>query len=265
MVNTFIPISKRTFPLGTAGCDGSGILLGQSVGGRVSHMDRISVWKFIYPPDALVEGVIVSPAGNRVAPEDLYGASLANAMIQHANGDGFLILDSLQWDKFKTQIPKQTHGRFRFLANYIKTWGHQQQSTLYSLAHRIRVDAGQLKSTLETYNDAIINGKPDHMGKVDYRSVIATGPFYAVDVSIQASGGCTTPALTLGGLDVDGESGLVLNEAGQTISGLYAAGRNAVGVCSYNYISGLSLADCVFSGRRAGTHAALCSSEHVRS
>ena len=31
-----------------------------------------------------------------------------------------------------------------------------------------------------------------------------------------------------------------------------SAGRTAVGVCSNSYVSGLSLADCVFSGRRAG-------------
>lgn len=36
-------------------------------------------------------------------------------------------------------------------------------------------------------------------------------------------------------------------------SWLYAAGRAAVGICSNSYVSGLSLADCVFSGRRAGT------------
>jgi 3-oxo-5alpha-steroid 4-dehydrogenase len=29
-----------------------------------------------------------------------------------------------------------------------------------------------------------------------------------------------------------------------------------VGVCSHSYVSGLSLADSVFSGRRAGRHAA---------
>jgi succinate dehydrogenase/fumarate reductase flavoprotein subunit len=40
------------------------------------------------------------------------------------------------------------------------------------------------------------------------------------------------------------------------VPGLYAAGRNAVGLCSRSYVSGLSLADCVFSGRRAGRHAA---------
>ena len=32
---------------------------------------------------------------------------------------------------------------------------------------------------------------------------------------------------------------------------LYAAGRNAVGVCSRQYVSGLSIADCVYSGLRA--------------
>ncbi|WP_159083087.1 hypothetical protein [Lysinibacillus sp. 2017] len=38
--------------------------------------------------------------------------------------------------------------------------------------------------------------------------------------------------------------------------GLYAAGRTAVGICSNSYISGLSLADGMFSGRRAARHIA---------
>jgi hypothetical protein len=36
---------------------------------------------------------------------------------------------------------------------------------------------------------------------------------------------------------------------GQDIPGLYAAGRTAVGIPSSRYMSGLSLADCVFSGQ----------------
>jgi 3-oxo-5alpha-steroid 4-dehydrogenase len=43
------------------------------------------------------------------------------------------------------------------------------------------------------------------------------------------------------------------------VPGLYAAGRSAAGLCSRSYVSGLSLADCVFSGRRAGRHAAAVS------
>jgi 3-oxo-5alpha-steroid 4-dehydrogenase len=62
--------------------------------------------------------------------------------------------------------------------------------------------------------------------------------------------------LTLGGLLVEEETGQVRRTGGAPLPGLYAAGRNAVGLCSNSYVSGLSLADCVFSGRRAGRHAA---------
>jgi 3-oxo-5alpha-steroid 4-dehydrogenase len=67
--------------------------------------------------------------------------------------------------------------------------------------------------------------------------------------------------LTLGGLKVDEESGAVLRPDGSRIEGLYAAGRNAVGLSSHSYVSGLSLSDCVFSGRRAGKHAVDTKSE----
>ena len=63
--------------------------------------------------------------------------------------------------------------------------------------------------------------------------------------------------LTLGGLAVAEDTGRVLREDGSPIAGLYASGRTAVGLCSNSYVSGLSLADCVFSGRRAGKHAAV--------
>jgi 3-oxo-5alpha-steroid 4-dehydrogenase len=61
--------------------------------------------------------------------------------------------------------------------------------------------------------------------------------------------------LSLGGLIVDEKSGEVKREDGSTIEGLYAAGRNAVGLPSRGYVSGLAIADCVLSARRAATHA----------
>jgi 3-oxo-5alpha-steroid 4-dehydrogenase len=84
---------------------------------------------------------------------------------------------------------------------------------------------------------------------------MASGPFYALDISIGSS---TFPlaVLTLGGLVLDETNGQVLDAAGQRIGGLFAAGRAAVGLPSSRYVSGLSLADCVFSGRRAGRAAA---------
>jgi 3-oxo-5alpha-steroid 4-dehydrogenase len=66
--------------------------------------------------------------------------------------------------------------------------------------------------------------------------------------------------MTLGGLVVDEDTGQVLRPDGAGIPGLYAVGRNAVGICSGGYISGLSIADAVFSGRRAGHNVATQSS-----
>jgi 3-oxo-5alpha-steroid 4-dehydrogenase len=48
----------------------------------------------------------------------------------------------------------------------------------------------------------------------------------------------------------------VKREDGSLFPNLYAAGRTAVGVASQSYVSGLSLADCIFSGRRAGKQVA---------
>jgi succinate dehydrogenase/fumarate reductase flavoprotein subunit len=55
---------------------------------------------------------------------------------------------------------------------------------------------------------------------------------------------------------VDELTGAVRRADGSLVEGLYAAGRVAVGLCSKGYMSGLSIADTVFSGRRAGRYAA---------
>jgi 3-oxo-5alpha-steroid 4-dehydrogenase len=81
------------------------------------------------------------------------------------------------------------------------------------------------------------------------------GPFYAVDCSF-GNPWSPTPCITLGGLTVDGLTGRVKREDGSLVPGLLAAGRTAAGICSESYVSGLSLADCVFSGRNCGREAA---------
>ncbi|KAH8889204.1 flavoprotein [Thozetella sp. PMI_491] len=241
---------------GTAGDDGSGIQLGQSVGGTVSHTDRVSAWRFIYSPQAFLEGVIVSPSGERIAPEDLYGAAVCGSMINHAGGKGYIILDSVQWNRVKSNLKDQTHGLWRILIWYLINFAYRKAATLKDLAKGFHIVPGTMQETIKAYNDAISNKQPDPVRKLDYRSPIVTPPFYGIDISVRDSGMLLVPAITLGGLRVDGRSGLVLNEAGETIPGLYAAGRNAVGICSNHYVSGLSLADCVFSGKRAGENAA---------
>lgn len=256
-VNEHAPQFTNISPLGTPADDGSGITLGTSVGGTTAHMGHVTAWRFLSPPSAFIEGVTVGLNGKRIANEDLYGATHSNVLMREFGGKGWAILDANLWKKGKQQFWTQTQIFQKLQLLYILTLGHKRARTLESLATKIGVDQQELLKTVEAYNSGIHSGVGDPAHKaVDVSSPVETGPFYAFNISDDASPFLPIPGLTLGGLVVDGKTGLVKREDGSTITGLYAAGRTAVGVCSNTYLSGLSLADCIFSGRRAGRHAA---------
>ena len=79
---------------------------------------------------------------------------------------------------------------------------------------------------------------------------MTSAPFYAFNLSLLNRYGFSG-SMPYGGLTVEEETGAVTRADGSVIDGLYAAGRTAVGVCSGANFSGLSIADTVFSGRRA--------------
>jgi 3-oxo-5alpha-steroid 4-dehydrogenase len=118
-----------------------------------------------------------------------------------------------------------------------------------------------LGPTIESYNERARMGGPDEKGKpVEHLEPVERPPFAAVPVHLD---GVLFPApcITLGGLDVDTTTQRVRRVDGSEIRGLYAVGRCAAGVASRSYVSGLSLADCVFSGRNAGMAIAANSAE----
>jgi 3-oxo-5alpha-steroid 4-dehydrogenase len=248
---------KDISPLGTVGDDGTVINLGVSAGGTTDHLERMTAWRFMSPPSALLEGVTVGPAGTRIANEDRYGATHSQVMIDEHGGRGYLVLDANTWTKARRQIRSQTLTFQRAMAAYLFTIGHKKAGTLAGLAAKIGVPPDALAQTVAAYNDGIHSGAGDpHHKASDLCSPVEQGPFFAIDISIKNSPAYPAPGLTLGGLRVSEETGQVLSGEDEPIDGLYAAGRTAVGICSNGYISGLSLADCIFSGRRAGVHAA---------
>lgn len=260
MRQKYLPQYSQVAPLGTKGDDGSGIHLGQSVGGSVDKMENMSAWRFLYPPTALIEGVIVSQTGQRFICEDIYGAFLTDRMIRDHNGQAYLILDSTQRDKALKQLREQTRPEFCIPRLHSLKWDHVKASSLQDLATKLGLPAAPLHQTIVSYNNAIAEGEPDPMNKhPEFCSPVAKAPFYALDISPRRTGLHVVHGLTLGGLRVDSKSGLVLRGDNTTIAGLYAAGRTAVGICSNGYVSGLSLADSVFAGIRAGEHAATLS------
>lgn len=248
--------------LGSMGDDGSGLELGVSVGGRTAMMDRICIARTIAPPNAFPAGVIVNARGERFINEDAYAFVVGNAVAgQPQDGKAWLILDA---HDFHTGVKQSLlPGKGLFL-----TWGApalinillggtRRARSLAALARKCRVDPNGLERTVRDYNAAIVARAPDPLGKYpDLVHPIERGPFYAVNLSL---GNRFSPAqtFTLGGLEVDEETGGVRGPDRTVILGLYAAGRVAIGLCSNGYMSGLSIADTVFSGRRAGRAAAL--------
>ena len=243
-------------PLGTAGDDGSSIQLGLSAGGVTAQMHRFTAWRFFTPPSSLVEAVSVDGSGERIANEDLYGATFGRILAEKHGGRGYLVLDSEIWKQAKGQVGWQSESIQRVQLRYLFTVGHKKANTLEGLARKIGVPADALQRTVKAYNDGFLHGNDPAHKAPEFCRPILRAPFYAIDVSLKNSEFFPVAGLTLGGLKVDEDTGGVLRADGTTVSGLYAAGRTAIGICSENYLSGNSLADGVFSGRRAGADAA---------
>ncbi|TXH05840.1 MAG: FAD-binding protein [Nevskiaceae bacterium] len=253
MVARHAPKYTRTMSLGTAGCDGSGIRLGQSVGGHADKLDHVSAWRFINPPVDWPKGIAVNQKGERFCNEQVYGAKLGVEMCEFHDGKAWLVLDrKLRWNAIREAI----FGGLWFFQSVpalLMMLFAKRARTPEALGAKLGIDGAGLGRTVADYNAAIAEKREDPLRKSDaMRAPLDTPKFYALDIGSHMA----CPAITLGGLRVDEGNGAVLNTQGQAIAGLYAAGRTAIGIASNRYVSGLSLADCLWSGRRAGSHAA---------
>jgi 3-oxo-5alpha-steroid 4-dehydrogenase len=109
---------------------------------------------------------------------------------------------------------------------------------------------GALQHTVAYFNRHAQNGEdPLFHKRASLLRPIQGPPYRAWDLSVDRA---FVPAHTFGGLKT-GLDGDVINSFGESIPGLYAAGRTAAGLPGAPYIaSGLSLGDATFFGRQAG-------------
>jgi len=258
MLREHAPASRGGLPLGTPGDDGSGILLGTRAGGATAFLDRVSLWRFLSPPPALIHGILVDQAGLRVCDEARYGAAIGDAIVGRPGARAWLLVDDATLALARRQVAGTTLWFQRLQARYLLTSGRHHAPTLAAVARRAGVDPDGLEATVAAHNAMAVSGGPDPAGKpADQVRAQDQPPFSLIDFSVRPSVASPVPVLTLGGLVVAEDTGQVRRaDGGGGVPGLYAAGRTAVGLCSRSYVSGLSLADCVFSGRRAGRHAA---------
>lgn len=253
MVKQHAPLYRHCQALGE-NCDGAGINLAVNAGGTTKFMDRFSAWRFISPPTAMCKGLLVAKNGQRIVNEDLYGAKTAEHMVNQNDGKGLLIVDSKLINEIKQQARPMNIAWHQWLPNRILLATSKKKSdTIEGLAKACKLPPETLKQTLQTYNHNA-ETKNDAFAKAEkYIQPLTQAPYYAIDISI-SNPNVPCPALSLGGLVVNEQTSMALNEQGQSIEGLFAVGRAAVGICSHSYVSGLSLADCVYSARRAVRH-----------
>ena len=257
MVKEIAPKYRTGMPLGTPADNGSGILLGQSVGGKTDLMDRISAWRFINPPEAFAKGMIINQQGERYINEFRYGAAVGEAMVEENDGVAILVINGELKKIAREQCKPGKAQWFQRAPALLNLWFNSKEAkSVEELAKVAKVPVDALRRTLDEYNDAADGKTADRFHKdTDKMHAMRNGPYFAINAGIKSKR-FPCPTLTLGGLVVDERTGQVKGEDGGVIPGLYAAGRNAVGVCSRQYVSGLSIADCVYSGRRAGGAAA---------
>ena len=220
--------------------DGSGILLGMSVGGDAIHMDQFFTTCPWTMPESHAYGVFVNVAGQRFINEDCYHGRVSRAAIDQPGGRVYLLLDNAHFAQ-----PLDMAGIT--IAGTGNDWEEVEAE--------LGLPPATLSATMRFYNE---HARAGHDPLFDKRTPILTaldqGPFVALELDFATS---YFSFFTLGGLrtSIDGE---VLDRGGMSIAGLYAAGRCTSGLPAWGhgYSSGMSLADCTFFGRRAGAAAA---------
>ena len=218
--------------------DGIGIRVAQALGADTAHMDATEV-AFLADPQLVVRGILVNGRGQRYITEDTYPGRMGQATLIQQDNEAYLIIDEESLEQAlasKTAVPIRRPP----------TWAAE---SVEELEAEIGLPSGALQATVAVYNRHASYGSDPLLGKKpEWVKPIGT-PLAGYDLC-----GCTA-GFTLGGLKTDVDS-RVMHVSGKPIPGLYAAGRCTSGICAGGYVSGASLGDGSFYGRRAGIAAA---------
>ncbi|MFD6396666.1 FAD-dependent oxidoreductase [Nocardia sp. NPDC060249] len=230
------------------GDDGRGIVMAQAAGAAVRHMSAAQVGISLIP-GMMVRGMIVDDIGRRFINEDVYPGLVGQAALFKHGLKVWVILDEQAYE----EVPEN------------ERWGvqpHFVAETLDDLEQQIGMPSGALETTVAEYNRHAADGQDPYFHKAAHWLRPLRSPFAAIDVQrgiappeYGEAGRGGAEVFTIGGLHttVDGH---VLDLDGAPIPGLFAAGRATSGLHSWGYISGTSLGDGTFFGRRAGVAAA---------
>jgi 3-oxo-5alpha-steroid 4-dehydrogenase len=249
MLGEYAPVLLPHTKIGTDYDDGRAIRMAQAVGASTKRMDA-GEGSINFSPSLMAAGIVVNAVGQRFVNEDVYPGRIGQIALYHQHARAYLVFDEEAYESVPDNL---RHGRR-------PEWVCE---TVAELEHEMGLPERSLQTTIELYNHHAARGQDPLFRKATKWMRPLRSPFAAMDVRAKRMDGPPDPAdrgtgfrvFTLGGLRTDLE-GAVLNVDGDVIPGLFAAGRAASGVPGWGYISGTSLGDGTFFGRRAGAAAA---------
>jgi fumarate reductase flavoprotein subunit len=227
------------------GSTGDGIKMIEKLGGTTVDMDQIQVHPTVQQEKSYLigeavrgeGGILVSSEGKRFTNELNTRDVVTAAINSLPEKSAFLVFDS------------GVKSRVKAIGQYQQMGFVIQGDSIEALAKKMNVPADQLKTTLNTWNNAVNNKKDAEFGRTTGMDNDLSGaPFYAIKIA---------PGIhySMGGVKINTNME-ALNKEGKPIPGLFAAGEVIGGLHGENRIGGNSIADIIIFGRQAGIKSA---------
>lgn len=246
-------MDEKILSTNTTGITGDGIVMGEKVGAATTDMEFIQTYPvcdpengaLLYTGDVRLAGsaILVNKEGKRFVEELDRRDVISFAITKQTGGVGYLFWDQAQLDK--TEVAVHHKGEYEAL---LRRGILVKADTIDEAAKHFGIDAKELKTTVEKYNEYAKNGKDLEFNKRGGLVAFTEGPYYILK---------NTPAIhhTMGGLVIDSK-GRVLDKNGNPIEGLFAAGEVTGDIHGKNRLGSNAITDITVFGKISGENAA---------
>lgn len=243
MVVKYKPELKGFMTTNAPGIQGQGIEMAQAIGAATVDMDQIQIHPTVEANTAalITEGlrgdgaVLINAEGKRFIDEVGTRDVVSAAEIAQTGSYSWLVVDQAMVDASSV------------IQGYIKKGYTVTGETYEELGKAMGVDEAAFAETMEKWNGYVEAKNDPDFGRTSFANPLNTAPYYAVKVTAGVHH-------TMGGLKINANTE-VLNEKGEVIPGLFAAGEVTGGVHGANRLGGNAVADFTVFGRIAGAAA----------
>ena len=243
MVVKYKPELKGFMTTNAPGIQGQGIEMAEAIGAATVDMDQIQIHPTVEANTAalITEGlrgdgaILINEEGQRFIDEVGTRDVVSAAEIAQTGSYSWLVVDQAMVDASSV------------IQGYIKKGYTVTGATYEELGKAMGVDAAAFAETMDKWNGYVEAKNDPDFGRTSFANPLNTAPYYAVKVTAGVHH-------TMGGLKINANTE-VLNEKGEVIPGLFAAGEVTGGVHGANRLGGNAVADFTVFGRIAGAAA----------